>query len=46
MEYIYLALFGLTGALMVAGAIFVSTILAPKKETTAKGSPYECGEKI
>lgn len=44
MEYLYLVLFACTGAAMVAGGIVVSTLLAPSKDTEAKGAPYECGE--
>lgn len=44
MEYVYLIVFALTGALMVAGAMLASYLIAPRRPSKEKAQPYECGE--
>lgn len=45
MDFVLVFLAVLLSALMVAGALTASRILAPHNPGAVKNSPYECGEK-
>lgn len=45
MDFVVVLLAALLSALMVAGALTASRLLAPHRPNAVKNSPYECGEK-
>ena len=42
-DWLYVGLFMLIAAFLPAAAIFIASILAPKKPNAIKNSTYECG---